>query len=103
MEKQKASEGLLNVNVDLNLGVLTSTLDSLSNALKETGDKAKSLISEAVTKLSEAGAKNLKEASHKEGGKGEATKAYNRTIKELQAATDKGDAKAKKLLSEMKA
>lgn len=106
MEKEKGLGnvgGLVDVDINLNLGQLTSTLDMLTNALKETGDKAKSTISEAVGKLREAGAPDLKKASEKEGGKGKATEAYHRTVAELQIAKDKGDKEAAKLLKEMKA
>lgn len=103
MEKKQGSEGIgLGVDINLRLGELTSTLDKLGNALKETGEKAKGMISEAVGKLREAGAQKLKEASRKEGGKGEATEAYERTVKQLQTASERGDAEAKKLLNEMK-
>jgi ElaB/YqjD/DUF883 family membrane-anchored ribosome-binding protein len=106
MEKQQGSEGLglgAKVNIDLRLGELTSVLDRLENALKETGDKARSKISEAVGKLREAGVKDLKEASQREDAQGEAKKAYERTVKQLQTAADRGDAEANKLLDEMKA
>lgn len=104
MEKQKGSEGIgLNANVALNLGNFTAPLDMLTNALKETGEKAKSLISEAVSKLSEANVEKLQAASEKEGGHGPATDTYNRSLKELRAASDKGDTEAKKLLTKMKA
>lgn len=106
MEKQKGPLGSglgAALNVELRIGELTSALDMLGNALKETGDKAQQLISEAVGKLREAGVQNLKQASEKEGGHGEATEAYKRTVNQLETASKKGDAEADKLLREMNA
>lgn len=104
MERQRSSTGMgLNagVNVSLEIGELTSTLDMLASALKEADDKAKVMISEAVRKLRASGAQNLKTASEAEEGHGEMTQLYNRTISRLQTAADKGDTEASQLLAEI--
>ena len=104
MERQQSSTGVgldAHVNVSLKFGELTNTLDMLADALKEADDKAKVMISEAVCKLRESGAQNLKAAAQAEEGHGEVTQLYNRTISRLQKAADKGDTEASQLLSEI--
>lgn len=89
------------LNVGLKIDELTDTLDLLAKALHEADDKAKATIAEAVLKLRESGAQNLKAASQAEGGHGDVTQLYNRTIGRLQTAADKGDVEATKLLAEI--
>ncbi len=104
MEELQSSKGAglgAHVNVGLKIDELKSTLDLLAKAIHEADDKEKAMITEAVLKLRESGAQNLKAASHAEGGDGDLTQLYNRTVKRLQTAADKGDVEATKLLAEI--
>lgn len=85
----------------LKIDELRPALDTLANALKEGGEKARNLVSAVVRTLRESGVRSLKAASEAEEGHGEVTHLYNRTINRLQTAADKGDVEAIQLLAEI--
>jgi hypothetical protein len=102
-ENQTKSTGLglgVNLDVDLKLGELRNTLDMLTDALKQTGDKATDMISGAIAKFREAGVGNLRQAAQQQEG-GEQSQLYDRIVNNLRTAAERGESEARNLLKEM--
>ena len=88
----------VNLDIDLKLGELRNTLDMLTDALTQTGEKATDMIAGAVNKFRQAGVENLQKSA---GEGGEQSELYNRIVTNLKSAADKGEAEARNLLNDL--
>lgn len=99
-EQGKGILGGLGLDSILPLGQVQNTVEQLTNALQSTGEKVTGTVSSLVEKLKE-NAMQLKEASRKEGGQGQATDLYNRMVARLQDASRRGEEQAGQLLGQL--
>ncbi len=98
-EQKPAGVGLgVGVDLNLQLGGLKSALDMLTDALKETGETATDLITNAVNKIREFGPEQFKQFKGKEGEQGD---LYDRTVSNLRKAADRGESEAREMLNKL--
>ncbi len=102
-EKQTTGGGGLGLGlgVDLNirLGELRSAVDMLTDALRQTGDTATSLVTDAVRKIKDVGVETFKEMRGQGGEQqGEGANLYDQTVSKLREAADRGEQEARDML-----
>jgi hypothetical protein len=100
--------GGIGLDVNLRIGEIRSTVDQLTDAVTQTGDKLVSTVADAVHKLRDAGFGQLKESyeqccktGHEECCHEEHAALYQRALGLLRSAAGKGVQVARDLLNEL--
>jgi uncharacterized coiled-coil DUF342 family protein len=109
-EKKTGSGGIglglgVDVGINLKLNELRSAIDMLTDALRQTGDTATSLVTDAVRKIRDVGVESFKEFKEFRGKEGEEYKEraniYDQTVSKLREAASRGEEEARDMLNSL--